>query len=204
MAGLARRIRDFGYWRMRRGTNLARHWRYRTRELVNYGLGFWTNRHHAWVGPTGIDPRITYPSYKSLDAYVDVERLRSLDGFLQERVRRHLDAGESEPFNTGYFKKGLLSRTRPGSRVIPLSVSKRPFNYLDLGRPGLWEPSELAADFGPLMEFIDTLPFASTARMIIMCDDRGRRVSAHRDHSATDTLNEFVWFRTNLDKPFFV
>ncbi len=183
MADLARRIRDFAYWRMRGGTNLVRHWgrlcRHQTWELVNYGIGSWINRRHARVGPKGIDARITYPSYKSLDEYVDVERLRSLDGFLQEQVRRYLDVGESEPFHPGHLKKRLMSRAR-GSRVIPLSVAKRPFVYQDLGNPDLWEPSELAADFGPLMEFIDTLPFASTARIIIMCDVSGRPVSAER------------------------
>jgi hypothetical protein len=40
--------------------------------------------------------------------------------------------------------------------------------------------------------------------MIIMYDDSGRPVSAHRDHDSPDLCHEFVWFRTNLDKPFFM
>ncbi len=37
-----------------------------------------------------------------------------------------------------------------------------------------------------------------------MYDDSGRAVSAHRDHDSTDLCHEFIWFRTNLEKPFFM
>ena len=196
-----RRVRGFAYWRMRRVTSFTHYW---TQELVFNGLGFWANRRHARVGPMAIDPQVTYPCYMPLDEYVDVERLKSLDGFLQERVRWHLQHGKLKPFHTGRLKRRLLSRARPGSQVIYLNESKRPFDYLDLDDPDLWKLSEQAADFGPLMEFIGTLPFVHTGRMIIMCDDAGSAVTAHRDHNSTDTCHEFIWFRTNLDKPFWV
>jgi hypothetical protein len=54
------------------------------------------------------------------------------------------------------------------------------------------------------MKFIRTLPFEATGRMIIMYDDSGRAVPAHRDHDSTDLCHEFIWFRTNLDKPFYM
>jgi hypothetical protein len=54
------------------------------------------------------------------------------------------------------------------------------------------------------MEFIATLPFKATARMLIMYDEGGRAVSAHRDHDSADLCHEFIWFRTNLDKPFYM
>ena len=54
------------------------------------------------------------------------------------------------------------------------------------------------------MEFIDGLPFAATARMLIIYDETGREVSAHRDHTRTDVCHEFLWFRTNLNKPFYM
>jgi hypothetical protein len=37
-----------------------------------------------------------------------------------------------------------------------------------------------------------------------MYDDVARPVSAHRDHDSVDLCHEFVWFRTNLDKPFYM
>ena len=43
----------------------------------------------AWV-----DPRIEYPCYKSLDEFIDLDRLRSLDGYIAERVRRHVAASQ--------------------------------------------------------------------------------------------------------------
>jgi hypothetical protein len=54
------------------------------------------------------------------------------------------------------------------------------------------------------MEFIETLPFKATGRMLIMYDDVSRPVPAHRDHTDTDTCHEFIWFRTNLSKPFYM
>jgi hypothetical protein len=88
--------------------------------------------------------------------------------------------------------------------MIALSRSKRPENYYDLNAPDVWEPTEEAAALSELMEFIATLPFQRTARMMIIYDEVARPVSAHRDHDSTDLLHEFVWFRTNLDKPFFM
>lgn len=54
------------------------------------------------------------------------------------------------------------------------------------------------------MDFIATLPFKTTARMMIMYDNGGHVVTPHRDHSATDLCHEFLWFRTNLAKPFYM
>jgi hypothetical protein len=54
------------------------------------------------------------------------------------------------------------------------------------------------------MDFIATLPFKATARMLVMYDELGRPVPAHRDHDSAETCHEFVWFRTNLRKPFYV
>ena len=54
------------------------------------------------------------------------------------------------------------------------------------------------------MDFIRTLPFKATGRMLIMYDFGGRPVTAHRDHDRIEVSNEFIWFRTNLTKPFFV
>jgi hypothetical protein len=54
------------------------------------------------------------------------------------------------------------------------------------------------------MAFIAILPFAATGRMLIMYDPQGHAVTAHRDHDSQDLCHEFVWFRTNREKPFFM
>jgi hypothetical protein len=54
------------------------------------------------------------------------------------------------------------------------------------------------------MEFIHTLPFKRTARMMIMYDVSGSPVTAHRDHPRVNTCHEFIWFRTDLAKPFYM
>ena len=54
------------------------------------------------------------------------------------------------------------------------------------------------------MDFIATLPFEATGRMLIMYDNEPREIPAHRDHTETERLHEFIWMRTNKDKPFFM
>ena len=88
--------------------------------------------------------------------------------------------------------------------MIYLTQSVRPFNYYDLDQPQLWRRTGAAQEFSLLMDFIETLPFKATGRMLIMYDSAPRPVPAHRDHLSTDICHEFVWFRTNLDKPFYV
>lgn len=151
------------------------------------------------------EPGLKYPSYKSFDCFIDVERLKALDNYLVERIERHrrlmvpdfflnehrLDAGA--PHQPG-AKEVWLTRTKPG--II--------YNYLDLDKTELWEPTESAADFSLLMDFIATLPFYKTGRMLIIYDDLGSEVPAHRDHLDTEICHEFIWFRTNLNKPFYM
>ena len=151
-----------------------------------------------------IDPRIKYPCYKSFDEFFDVQRLKSLDGYIRERIERRLAARSDLQFYTGPFLLDASAPDRPGSRMIYLSRSIKPDDYYDLNKTELWEPTEEAGEFSQLMDFIATLPFAETGRMLIMYDDSGRPVSAHRDHVSCDLCHEFVWFRTNLDKPFYM
>ncbi|WP_260596620.1 hypothetical protein [Sphingomonas endolithica] len=139
-----------------------------------------------------------------MDPFIDVERLRALDGFITERLNRRLAAAEDRQFYTGPFLLDADASHLPGSRMIELARSREPENYYDLNRAELWEPSPEAAEFAPLMDFIATLPFAATARMLIMYDASGRAVSAHRDHDSSELCHEFVWFRTNRSKPFYM
>src|SRR5215204_4791023 len=82
----------------------------------------------------GIDPRISYPCYKSLDEFIDVEWLRSLDGYVTERVRRRAAARSDIRFYTGPHRLRHADDERPGSRMIYLARSTRPDSYYDLDR----------------------------------------------------------------------
>lgn len=146
----------------------------------------------------------TYPCYKDLDPFLDVDWLKSLDGYIRERIQRRLPVAKDLAFYTGPFLLDDASLRLPGSRMVYLSQSREPENYYDLDKTELWEPSKEAAEFAELMRFIDTLPFKHTGRMLIMYDDSGRAVTAHRDHDSAELCHEFIWFRTNFDKPFYM
>jgi hypothetical protein len=151
-----------------------------------------------------VDPRIHYPCYKSFDEFIDTQRLRSLDGYVTERIKRHLLLQQDIEFYTGPYRLDEAAPERPGSRMIYLAQSKLEDSYFDLDRTDLWQPTEEAREFGLLMDFIATLPFKATGRMLIMYDDVGRAGPAHRDHIETELCHEFIWFRTNFRKPFYM
>jgi hypothetical protein len=54
------------------------------------------------------------------------------------------------------------------------------------------------------MDLIATFPFKATGRMLIMYDDSPNEVPAHRDHVEEGVLHDFIWFRTNLNKPLYM
>lgn len=145
-----------------------------------------------------------YPSYVDFDPLVDVSRLASLDDYIRERLERRLSAERDLRFYTGPFILDADGPTLPGSRMVYLAKTDKPDDYYDLDRCENWSPSEEVEEFSELMDFIATLPFAATGRMLIMYDPEGRPVTAHRDHDSQDLCHEFVWLRTNLGKPFYL
>ncbi|HEV2915343.1 MAG TPA: hypothetical protein VGX92_18835 [Pyrinomonadaceae bacterium] len=151
-----------------------------------------------------VDARIKYPCYKSFDPFIDVERLKSLDRYISERISRHIAAQKDIQFYTGPYRLKGTAPDRPGSRMIYLAQSRLPDSYFDLDKTDLWEPTEATSEFSLLMDFIATLPFKATGRMLIMYDDVRRPVPAHRDHTSSEMCHDFVWFRTNLNKPFYM
>lgn len=152
-----------------------------------------------------VDPCIKYPSYMSLDDFVDIEHLKSLDGYLTEKLLQRIQIQKIDyQFYTGPYKLDDKSPDHPGSRMICLSVSTLPDSYFDLDKTELWQRGSDADDFQKLMDFIATLPFEATGRMLIMYDDVARPVSPHRDHVESELCHEFIWFRTNLKKPFYM
>jgi hypothetical protein len=149
--------------------------------------------------------RLAYPSYKSFDEFIDVERLRSLDGYLTEKIQRQIAFGSNDLFLNEH-RLDPLTPHQPGAREVWLTRTKpgTPYNYLDLNKPDLWEKTQSANEFSLLMDFIATLPFASTGRILIIYDDQGLEVPAHRDHLEATLCHDFIWFRTNLKKPFYM
>jgi len=147
---------------------------------------------------------VKYPSYKSFDAFIDVERLKSLDGFISDRLRTRLQRENDLAFYTGPYRLDDAAPDRPGSRMVYLAQSIRPDSYFDLDKAELWQPTIATDEFSLLMDFIETLPFKSTGRMLIMYDSVSNPVPAHRDHVESQTCHEFIWFRTNLRKPFYL
>lgn len=146
-----------------------------------------------------------YPSYKSFDEFIDVDRLRSLDQYLTEKIHEHMRTGSEDLFLNEH-RLDPDAPHEPGAREVWLTRTKAgtPYDYLDLNKPELWELTEQAARFSRLMDFIETLPFEATGRMLIIYDDRGLEVPAHRDHLEQDVCHDFIWFRTNLLKPFYM
>jgi hypothetical protein len=147
---------------------------------------------------------VRYPSYKNFDPLIDVVRLKALDSFITQGLLQRAEAAEDRQFYTGPFLLDVDAPNRPGSRMIELTRSRAAEDYYDLDRVEVWEPAPEADEFTPLMDFIATLPFAATGRILIMYDLDGRAVSAHRDHDSADLCHEFIWFRTNLSKPFYM
>jgi hypothetical protein len=152
-----------------------------------------------------LDPRISYPSYVSMDSFVDVQRIRSLDGYIRQRIKRHiLEHQDEHAFYTGPYRLNGAGSEHPGSRMIYLSQSDRPDSYFDLDRADLWHRSGAADEFSLLMDLISTFPFKTTGRMLIIYDDHHNDIPAHRDHVDAGVLHDFIWFRTNLDKPLYM
>jgi hypothetical protein len=145
-----------------------------------------------------------YPSYMDLDRFIDVDWLRSLDGFISGRLTQRIEALGDLAFYTGPFLLNGQAPSLPGSKLVYLSRTAGEDDYYDLDRAELWRLTAEAEEFAPLMEFIAALPFEATGRMIIMYDFDGRAVPAHRDHDSIGLCHEFIWLRTNFDKSLFM
>jgi hypothetical protein len=189
------------WWQQAGIAQMARRMKRRMDSAVENVIGQVANR---LVERAKVDHRISFPCYKAMDEFIDVERLKLIDQDLTNQIQEHIRKHEDSQFHTGTLVLDPKSAKRPGSRIIFLSKSKRPYRYLDLDKPELWEPTPEAGEFPELMALIATFPFRKTARMMIMYDDSGKAVTAHRDHAQTKVCHEFMWFRTNLNKPFYM
>jgi hypothetical protein len=165
--------------------------------------------HTNYQFPNNINNKIVrnelYPSYKSFDQLIDLEHLRSLDAYLKQKILQYIGQGVEDYFCNEHTLDEAAPK-RPGVREIWLTrtMPGTTYRYLDINRTELWQPSVYAADFALLMKFVRTLPFRATGRILMIFDDSGSSVPAHRDHDVQDICHDFIWFRTNLKKPFYV
>jgi hypothetical protein len=85
-----------------------------------------------------VDPRIIYPSYKSLDEFIDVDWLKSLDGYVTERIEKRLADERDLAFYTGPFTMSDKAPVVPGSKMVYLSRAKgeRTTTILIIPTPG--------------------------------------------------------------------
>ena len=152
-----------------------------------------------------VDARISYPSYKSLDEFLSITDLRALDRYIIERIENHIKA-EKDDFFLNLHRLDEALPYQPGVREIWLSRPDEAAKdgYLQIDDAKLWHLTEAAEEFALLMDFIGTLPFRAIGRMLIIYDNAGAPVPPHRDHLNADVCYEFVWFRTNKKKPFYV
>ena len=151
------------------------------------------------------DERIKYPCYKSFDELIDLEQLKSLNDYIIERISNNIQR-EKDSLFCNEHRLNSSTPYKPGVREIWLTQTKAgvPYDYLDLNKPELWHPTAAAEEFPELMNFISGLPFKATGRILIIYDNTGAEVPAHRDHLETDVCHEFLWFRTNKNKPFYM
>ena len=76
-----------------------------------------------------------YPSYKSFDELIDIERLRSLDSYLTQRIKRHI-LDNTDDYFVNQHVLDAAAPYRPGVREIWLkrTIKGTPYDYLDIDR----------------------------------------------------------------------
>lgn len=155
-------------------------------------------------------PEINYPSYKSMDEFIDCSYLTSIDNEIKQGIQKYIkyisqiNHTWDDRFYSGPFKLNIFKPHKSSPRYIPLTLHNGNYTYFDLDNSQRWVASEYCNFFPSLMKFINTLPFKETARIMIIFDVGQRGVTPHRDHDRSDICHQFIWFRSNLDKKLFV
>jgi hypothetical protein len=165
----------------------------------------WNDCARVQENKNGTSHAAQYPSYKSFDDIIDLQHLRSLDSYLTLRINAYIARDEGDFFcNQHTLEKD--APYRPGVREVWLTRTApgTPYDYMDIDRTDLWQETPEATNFTLLMDFVRTLPFKSFGRILLIFDRGGNDVPAHRDHESTDICHDFIWFRTNLKKPFYL
>ena len=64
---------------------------------------------------------IRYPSYKAFDDFIDLGKLKSLDGYITDRLKERVRLHNDLAFYTGPYRLDESAPDRPGSRMVYLS-----------------------------------------------------------------------------------
>ncbi|MBA2493076.1 MAG: hypothetical protein H0V31_00100, partial [Acidobacteria bacterium] len=110
------------------------------------------NFHNKIIDIAKTEPRITYPCYKSFDEFIDIQRLKSLDDYIADRIERRIEK-QTEDYFLNAYRLDASSPHQPGAREIWLSKIKnqQSGDYDDLDNTGLWELTKDADEFPLLM-----------------------------------------------------
>lgn len=170
--------------------------------VSGYKLNQYTDSH---ITPFSIQ----YPRYKSMDEFIDCERLASIDHEIRRGIQEYIEYTETlvnhqDKFRSGCMKLKFFSRSKRSARNIELTKQIKDYDYMNLNQSALYQKTPHCRFFPSLMAFIEDLPFKETARILIIFDTGTDGSTPHRDHSAQEICHEFIWFRSNLDKQFFV
>ena len=145
--------------------------------------------------------------WTDLDTHLDVDYLRSIDAELEATIRE-VD-GEKEVTNfypsLPPFRLNKLSLRSNDVRTIYLrEPTGRAVSYLSIDSAQRTRATPWWDRFGFLTRWIERLPFAEIGRVLIIYDFDGNREDTHLDNPLSRKRPEFVWFRTNLKKRFFL
>jgi hypothetical protein len=154
------------------------------------------------------DLNIPYPTYKSMDKFIDIEQLKSLDPIVIQFIQHYLNSlpQQDDRFHTGPFTLKIWQPKFTKAHLVELTQEKvnTNYNYFDLNKPDKWGMTPYAAQLPEVMKFIKTLPFRATGRIMLIFDTGGDSITPHRDHVFSENCHEFIWFNANKKKKFYV
>lgn len=158
-----------------------------------------------------VDPEIKYPSYKSMDEFIDVELLKALDAPITQYIKSYIAKSlkKEDKFYLGPVTSNPLQNKTSGARYIRLTECPHQDTYFSdsykfICDPKMWQFTDHAKQIPGLIEFINKLPFKGVGRITLIFDTGGHTVAPHRDHGYPKICHEFIWFRTNLRKKFYM
>ena len=142
-----------------------------------------------------------------LDPYLDVDYLRSIDEELEATIREVDSEKEVTNFYPSLppFRLNKLSLRSNEVRTLylrePTGASTAYFNIHSAKRTRVtpwWDR------FAFLTHWVERLPFTEIGRVFIIYDFEGHPEDTHLDNPLSRKRPEFIWFRTNLKKRFFL
>lgn len=154
------------------------------------------------------DHGISYPAYKSMDEFINIERLKSLDSIITQFIKNYLSdmPKENRNFRIGPYPLKIWQPRLTDAYLVKLRENKsnEKYNYYDLNKTEKWGWAYYAEQLPEVVEFIKTLPFKSLGRVMLIFDNGEASITPHRDHTLSHECHEFIWFNSNKKKKFYV